>query len=95
MKNWVVKRSWRIIWNIFIKSVEHLSPKGILESIKQKHDYTSMNDTFWTIFKLLKRIEKKLFDNVNFSPTPNMNTVYVKNHNNFSKAHLVLQILSK
>ena len=70
-----------------IKSVEHLSPKGILESIKQKHDYTSMNDTYSELFfKLLKRIEKKLFDNVNFRSTPNMNIVYVKNHNNFSKA---------
>ena len=70
-----------------IKSIEHLSPKSILESIKQRHDYTSMNDTYSELFfKLLKKIEKKLFNSINFRSIPNMNIVYVKNFNNFSKA---------
>ena len=70
-----------------IKSIEHLSPKSILEAIKQRHDYTSMNDTYSELFfKLLKKIEKKLFSNINFRSIPNMNIVYVKNFNNFAKA---------
>ena len=67
--------------------------KGILESIKQRHDYTSMNDTYSELFfKLLKKIEKNYLSNINFRSTPNMNIVYVKNLITF-QSHLYFKPL--
>jgi hypothetical protein len=69
------------------KTVEPVTPKIILELIKQKHNYQGMHETYSELFfKLLNRIETKLYDKVNFREIPNMNVVYVNNFKTFSEA---------
>ena len=46
-----------------------------------------MNETYSELFfKLLNRIETKLYDKVNFKGIPNMNVVYVNNFKTFAEA---------
>ena len=69
------------------KTVEPVTPKIILDLIKQKHNYQGMHETYSELFfKLLNRIETKLYDKVNFRGIPNMNVVYVNNFKTFSEA---------
>ena len=72
---------------IIQKSVKPVTPKIILELIKQQHNYGVMNETYSELFfKLLNKIETKLYDKVNFRAIPNMNVVYVNNYKTFSEA---------
>lgn len=72
---------------IIQKTVEPVTPKIILELIKQKHNYQQMHETYGDLFfKLLNKIEKKLYEKVNFRAIPNMNVVYVNNFKTFSEA---------
>ena len=46
---------------IIQKTVEPVTPKIILELIKQKHNYQQMNETYGDLFfRLLNKIEKKV-----------------------------------
>ncbi len=69
----------------FVENFQQQVPNILLQGMSGYKEYYYLNKTYTNLFfDLMENIGEEIFDDIHFSSIPNMNILYVKNHEKFA-----------